>query len=66
MTALATRRFRWEGYSSPRHMLRSIAGPPGFSGSNQNGFVRKGAGIFESVSANTGLIATLFSHSPIG
>jgi uncharacterized membrane protein YedE/YeeE len=26
MTALATRGFRWEGYSSPRHMLRSIAG----------------------------------------
>ena len=26
LTALATRRFHWEGYSSPRHMLRSIGG----------------------------------------
>jgi len=26
LTALATRRFRWEGYTSPRHMLRSIGG----------------------------------------
>jgi uncharacterized membrane protein YedE/YeeE len=26
MTALATRRFLWEGYTSPRHMLRSIGG----------------------------------------
>jgi uncharacterized membrane protein YedE/YeeE len=26
VTALATRRFHWEGYSSPRHMLRSIGG----------------------------------------
>jgi uncharacterized protein len=26
VTALATHRFRWEGYSSPRHMLRSIGG----------------------------------------
>ena len=26
LTALATRRFRLEGYSSPQHMLRSIAG----------------------------------------
>jgi uncharacterized protein len=26
VTALATRRFRWEGYASPRHMLRSIGG----------------------------------------
>jgi uncharacterized protein len=26
MTALATQRFHWEGYSSPRHMLRSIGG----------------------------------------
>jgi uncharacterized protein len=26
LTALATGRFRWEGYSSPRHMLRSIGG----------------------------------------
>jgi uncharacterized membrane protein YedE/YeeE len=25
-TALATRRFCWEGYTSPRHMLRSIGG----------------------------------------
>ena len=25
-TALATRRFHWEGYTSPRHMLRSIGG----------------------------------------
>ena len=25
-TALATRRFRWEGFNSPRHMLRSIGG----------------------------------------
>ena len=25
-TALATRRFDWEGYTSPRHMLRSIGG----------------------------------------
>src|SRR5438445_1523359 len=25
-TALATRRFHWEGFSSPRHMLRSISG----------------------------------------
>ena len=24
--ALATHRFQWEGYSSPRHMLRSIGG----------------------------------------
>jgi uncharacterized protein len=26
VTALATRRFRWEGFTSPRHMLRSIGG----------------------------------------
>jgi uncharacterized protein len=26
LTALATRRFRWEGFSSPRHMLRSTGG----------------------------------------
>jgi uncharacterized membrane protein YedE/YeeE len=26
VTALATRRFKWEGYSSPRHMLRSFSG----------------------------------------
>ena len=26
LTALVTRRFHWEGYSSPRHMLRSIGG----------------------------------------
>jgi hypothetical protein len=26
VTALATQRFHWEGYSSPQHMLRSIAG----------------------------------------
>ena len=26
MTALVTRRFHWEGYTSPRHMLRSIGG----------------------------------------
>jgi len=26
MTALITRRFHWEGYTSPRHMLRSIGG----------------------------------------
>ena len=26
LTALVTRRFHWEGYSSPRHMLRSISG----------------------------------------
>ena len=26
MTALATCRFHWEGYASPRHMLRSIGG----------------------------------------
>ena len=26
VTALATRRFQWEGYSSPRHMLRSVGG----------------------------------------
>jgi uncharacterized membrane protein YedE/YeeE len=26
VTALVTRRFHWEGYSSPRHMLRSICG----------------------------------------
>jgi hypothetical protein len=26
LTALATRRFRWEGYTSPRHMLRSAGG----------------------------------------
>ena len=26
VTALATGRFHWEGYSSPRHMLRSIGG----------------------------------------
>ena len=26
LTALATRRFRWEGFNSPRHMLRSIGG----------------------------------------
>jgi uncharacterized membrane protein YedE/YeeE len=26
VTALATGRFQWEGYSSPRHMLRSIGG----------------------------------------
>jgi uncharacterized protein len=26
LTALATRRFHWEGYTSPRHMLRSIGG----------------------------------------
>jgi uncharacterized protein len=26
MTALLTRRFHWEGYTSPRHMLRSIGG----------------------------------------
>ena len=26
VTALATQRFHWEGYSSPRHMLRSIGG----------------------------------------
>jgi len=26
VTALVTRRFHWEGYSSPRHMLRSIGG----------------------------------------
>jgi len=25
-TALVTRRFRWEGFNSPRHMLRSIGG----------------------------------------
>ena len=26
LTALITRRFQWEGFSSPRHMLRSIGG----------------------------------------
>lgn len=26
LTALATRRFHWEGYASPQHMLRSITG----------------------------------------
>ena len=26
VTALATRRFHWEGYTSPRHMMRSIGG----------------------------------------
>jgi len=26
VTALVTRRFRWEGFTSPRHMLRSIGG----------------------------------------
>ena len=26
LTALATRRFHWEGFSSPRHMLRSAGG----------------------------------------
>jgi uncharacterized protein len=26
VTALATGRFKWEGYTSPRHMLRSISG----------------------------------------
>ena len=26
LTALATGRFKWEGYSSPQHMLRSISG----------------------------------------
>jgi uncharacterized protein len=26
LTALITRRFHWEGYTSPRHMLRSIGG----------------------------------------
>lgn len=26
VTALATRRFQWEGFNSPRHMLRSIGG----------------------------------------
>jgi hypothetical protein len=26
LTALATRRFHWEGYHSPRHMLRSAGG----------------------------------------
>jgi uncharacterized membrane protein YedE/YeeE len=26
VTALATRRFQWEGFTSPRHMLRSAAG----------------------------------------
>jgi uncharacterized membrane protein YedE/YeeE len=26
VTALATRRFQWEGFTSPRHMLRSISG----------------------------------------
>jgi hypothetical protein len=26
MTALATRQFHWEGYNSPRHMMRSIGG----------------------------------------
>jgi uncharacterized protein len=26
LTALVTRRFHWEGFSSPRHMLRSIGG----------------------------------------
>jgi hypothetical protein len=26
VTALATGRFHWEGYTSPRHMLRSIGG----------------------------------------
>jgi uncharacterized protein len=26
LTALATQRFHWEGYGSPRHMLRSIGG----------------------------------------
>ena len=26
LTALATRRFSWEGYASPRHILRSIGG----------------------------------------
>jgi hypothetical protein len=26
VTALATQRFHWEGYTSPRHMLRSIGG----------------------------------------
>jgi hypothetical protein len=26
VTALATRRFHWEGYTSPRHMLRSAGG----------------------------------------
>jgi uncharacterized protein len=26
VTALVTRRFQWEGFSSPRHMLRSIGG----------------------------------------
>jgi uncharacterized protein len=26
VTALATQRFHWEGYSSPQHMLRSVSG----------------------------------------
>ena len=26
LTALATQRFHWEGYSSPQHMLRSVSG----------------------------------------
>jgi hypothetical protein len=26
ITALVTRRFRWEGFTSPRHMLRSVSG----------------------------------------
>src|SRR6202035_787252 len=26
VTALVTRRFHWEGFTSPRHMLRSIGG----------------------------------------
>jgi uncharacterized membrane protein YedE/YeeE len=26
VTALATQRFRWEGYTSPQHMLRSVGG----------------------------------------
>ena len=26
VTALVTRRFHWEGYTSPRHMLRSVSG----------------------------------------
>src|SRR3954468_833258 len=26
MTSLATQRFHWEGYNSPRHMLRSVGG----------------------------------------
>jgi hypothetical protein len=26
VTALVTRRFHWEGYTSPRHMLRSAGG----------------------------------------